>query len=402
LTHRLLSLALLAVCAGAQTRPGTWDATLVVNNQDVAFRLELQGQGKTARGAILDGDKRIWSSSGDWTGGKLLLKWDYFDSQLQAELHGEELRGAYTRRTRAGLVKRDFRAVPFRAPAPLAEGAKVARFDGAWRFKTDASKGTTVMDGRFRQSGNQLTGTIQRVDGDFGTLTGTVVGDQVVLSHFDGIRGTHIEMKLTAAGTLEGTMGAAEKFTAARLDQAAKLGIPEPPDPSRFIAVKDPSQPLEFKFQDLDGHDVALSDARFAGKAVIVTITGSWCPNCHDEAPFLLDLYRRYKAKGLEVVSLGFEYTGEVERDRGQLRAFAKLHGITWPVLLAGTTEDGEVMRKLPQLASFGAFPTTLFVGRDHRVAAVHAGFAGPANPEEHRRLKAETEELVKSLLNNR
>ena len=126
---------------------------------------------------------------------------------------------------------------------------------------------------------------------------------------------------------------------------------------------------------------------------------GSWCPNCHDEAEFLMDLYRRYRAQGLEIIGLGFEYTGEIERDRELLRAFAKRHGITYPMLLAGTTEDGEVLRKLPQLASFAAYPAALYLGRDHKVRAIHAGFAGPANPEEHRKLKAEIESLVKSML---
>ena len=35
---------------------------------------------------------------------------------------------------------------------------------------------------------------------------------------------------------------------------------------------------------------------------VIVSIGGSWCPNCHDEAPLLGDLYRKYKSQGLEIV----------------------------------------------------------------------------------------------------
>jgi len=38
-----------------------------------------------------------------------------------------------------------------------------------------------------------------------------------------------------------------------------------------------------------------------------VNITGSWCPNCHDEAPFLAELYRKYRSQGLEVVALSFE-----------------------------------------------------------------------------------------------
>jgi peroxiredoxin len=219
------------------------------------------------------------------------------------------------------------------------------------------------------------------------------------LSHFDGIRATLMEISIEADGSLSGSINGRIRFTAVKADKAAAAGIPQPPDPSRFTSVKDPAAPFAFRFQDLNGNWVANTDERFHNKVVLVTLTGSWCPNCHDEAPVLADLYRRFHGKGLEVVALGFEYTGEVERDREQLRAFSRRHDLPYTILLAGTTEEGEVERKLPQIKSFGAFPTTFFLGRDGRVRAVHAGFAGPANPEEHKRLVGETQELVERLL---
>jgi len=50
---------------------------------------------------------------------------------------------------------------------------------------------------------------------------------------------------------------------------------------------------------------VAYTDARFRDKVVIVSIGGSWCPNCHDEAAFLAPLYRERHARGLEIVLVG-------------------------------------------------------------------------------------------------
>ncbi|MGC4049472.1 MAG: TlpA disulfide reductase family protein [Paludibaculum sp.] len=389
-------LFLLPATLLAQAPKGIWDAAVTLEGQPVAFRLEFAGAAPL-RGAILDGEKRIWSSSGTFAKGSLELKWDYFDSVLKASMENGVLKGSYVRRKRTGPVTLPFTAKPFQSPEPST--AKPAQFAGVWRLETEAKQGVRVMDGRFRQSGDQVTGTIQRIDGEFGTLSGQVDGNHLILTHFDGIRATRIEFEMQPDGTLRGATTGGPKFRGVHAEKATQMGIPEPPDPTRYIAVKNPAEPFAFQFDDLDGKPVSLGDAKFQGKAVIVTITGSWCPNCHDEAPFLLDLYRKYQAKGLEIVSLGFEYTGEIERDRGQLRAFARLQHIPWTVLLAGTTEDGEVQRKLPQLASFGAFPTTLFLGRDHRVEAVHAGFAGPANPEEHRKLKEETESLVQKLL---
>lgn len=380
---------------------GLWDAALDVEGRRVDFRLELKISGSEARAAILDGERRIWSTSGNFAGQKLALEWDYFDSRLEAEWDGQMLRGAYQRRTRAGVIRRAFSAQPFQPKSEDAEHPP-AQVGGAWRIQTSAARGVRVMNGYFSQSGSAVSGTIQRLDGDFGTLAGRVEGRRLRLSHFDGIRATLIEAEVQADGTLKGVIDGKTEFTAARLEKAAELGLPEPPDPSRYVSVKNPLDPLRFRAVDLDGKPVSSEDPQFRGRAVLLTIMGSWCPNCHDEAELLVELHKKYAAKGLAVVALGFEYTGESERDRNQLRAFARRHGIEYPILYAGTTEEGEVQRVLPQLANFGGYPTTIFLDRGHRVRSVHAGFAGPANVQEHAKLREEYDRLVRELLESR
>jgi len=390
---------LLGLLALLQMPPGgLWDAEVEVDGRRVAFRMELKFTPGAVRGAILDGERRNWSTSGAFHDGRLELVWDYFDSRLEAELRNGTLQGIYERRTRAGRVRRAFTARPFQ-PEPAGAGESVPDVAGAWRIQTNAERGVRVMNGYFAQSGALVTGTIQRLDGDFGTLSGRIQGRRLVLSHFDGVRATLIEAEVLPDGTLKGVIDGRTAFTAARAEDAARLGLPEPPDPSRYASVKNPLEPLRFQAVDLDGRPVTSEDARFRGKAMIVTIMGSWCPNCHDEAELLVELDRRYRDQGLEVVALGFEYTGESERDRNQLRAFARRHGIGYTVLYAGTTDDGEVLRVLPQLANFASFPTTLFLDRSHRVRSVHTGFAGPANAAEHARLREEFEKLVREIL---
>jgi len=395
-------LLMLGLAAALQTPPaGLWDASIEVDGRRVAFRMELDLSRGAVRGAFLDGERRIWSTSGGLRGNRLELVWDYFDSRLDAEFVNGELSGAYQRRTKAGLVHRPFAARPFQ-PEPAAGEEPAAKVAGAWRIRTNATRGVNVMNGYFAQSGPLVSGTIQRLDGDFGTLSGRVSGLRLTLSHFDGVRATLIEAELLPDGTLKGVIDGKTEFTAARIEDAARLGLPEPPDPSRYVSVKNPLEPVQFRAVDLDGRPVSSSDPRFRGKAMIVTIMGSWCPNCHDEAELLVELDRRYRSQGLEIVALGFEYTGESERDRNQLRAFARRHGIEYTVLYAGTTDEGEVQRVLPQLANFSSYPTTLFLDRSHRVRSVHAGFAGPANAAEHARLREEFEKLAREILASR
>jgi thiol-disulfide isomerase/thioredoxin len=248
-----------------------------------------------------------------------------------------------------------------------------------------------------RQSGPEVSGSILRVDGDTGTLTGRWHGNTLVLSHFAGERPVLFEASLQPDDTLDVTYNRLNKYLAARVSEARAKGIPEPPDPSRFTSVKDPSEPFHFQFPDLGGKNVSSADQQFQGKVVLITIGGTWCPNCRDEAPFLVDLYKQYHARGLEIVSLTFEAAGDPAEDKPRVESFIKEFVIPYPVLLAGAI--GEVPDKLPQLVRFGAYPTTIFLGRDGRVRSIHAGFASSATGEASAELARETKSSIEHLL---
>lgn len=170
-------------------------------------------------------------------------------------------------------------------------------------------------------------------------------------------------------------------------------------NPLRHTWMKDPTQGLRFRFPALDGGVVANSDARFRGKVVIVAVGGSWCPNCHDEAPLLESLYRRYHREGLEVVGLFFEEPDQLA-SRQQVRAFVREYGITYPILLAGTPD--QLAAALPQAVNLNCWPTTFFLGRDGLVHRIHTGFAGPADAAAHAALVRDTNAYVRALLRAR
>jgi thiol-disulfide isomerase/thioredoxin len=198
-------------------------------------------------------------------------------------------------------------------------------------------------------------------------------------------------------GTLSITLNRNAKYVAARSAEAKAKGIPEPADPSRYTTVRDPTTPFQFSFPDLSGTVMSNTDARFRGKVVILAIGGSWCPNCHDEAPFLVELYRDYHDRGLEIVGLMFEQDEDPAVAGPRMRAFIRRFGLPYPLLLAGTTQN--IGEKLPQIVNFAAYPTAIYLGRDGRVRSVHAGFASPATGEEHAAMKRELREQIEHLL---
>ena len=161
--------------------------------------------------------------------------------------------------------------------------------------------------------------------------------------------------------------------------------------------MKDPDARLQFSAPDLSGHIVSNTDRQFDGKVVIVTVGGSWCPNCHDEAPLLESLYQQFHSRGLEIVNLSFEDDPDQLKNPERLRTFIARYHIGYTVLLAGTTD--QLNEKLPQAEHLDSWPTSFFIGRDGRVRQIHAGFAGPANPPAHAALVQEMTDLVAELI---
>jgi len=217
-----------------------------------------------------------------------------------------------------------------------------------------------------------------------------------VLSHFSGARPARLELTPAADGSLAVVQNKDNLLTAVRAEQAKAKGLPEPSDPTRFTSVSDPTEPFRFSFPDLSGKIVSNTDPRFAGKVVIVAIGGSWCPNCHDETPFLVDLYKKYKSRGLEIVELSFEEDAQL-KDPVRVRAFIKKYGVDYTVLLPGEPKD--LNAKVPQGVNLNSFPTTFFLGRDGRVRSAHAGFPGKASGKFHEETIHEVTALVERLL---
>jgi thiol-disulfide isomerase/thioredoxin len=254
-----------------------------------------------------------------------------------------------------------------------------------------------------RQSGADVSGTILKVDGDFGTMVGHWQNGKLSLSHFAGERPNLFEATRNADGTLSATLNGNAHYLVVPSSEARAKGIPEPPDPSRYTNVKDPTTPFHFAFPDFTGKLVSDTDARFRGKVLLLAIGGSWCPNCHDEAPFLTELDKDYRSRGLEVVGLMFENDPDPKISGARVQSFVKRHGSQYPMLFAGTMQPSPttktIAEALPQIVNFGAYPTTIVLGRDGRVRNVHAGFPSAATGAEHTRHKQEVRELIERLL---
>jgi len=390
----------LAASTLAQSITGRWDATIQINGVETPFPLEISGSGANVTASFFNGDDRYASTQGRFENGKLILTWDYYAATLEATLKDGVLEGRYagTRRMKGPFAIRATRAA---ASKPTALSESVPAIDGLWEIPNKSGKGESawrfvVQQSSAQQPDAKVSATILRVDGDTGTISGAFKGGKFVLSHFDGARAHLLEITPEADGTLDILQDGKTKLTAYRPAAARAQGLPEPTDPDLHTTMKDPKEPFRFSFPDLKGRLVSNGDSRFQGKVLVVEITGSWCPNCHDEAPFLAEMYRTYGKQGLEIVSLSFEEAEQLKNPT-RLRAFVKKYGLEFPVLVCG--DPDEANSKLTQLVNWNTWPATLFVDRRGLVRGIHSGFPSAGSGELFRQAKEEFNVEVGRLL---
>ena len=397
--RRLLATLAVIVAAGrapaaAQPAPagltGHWRAALELAGGELRFRLELDGdRGRLCNADACDPFSDVAAVSG--TDSVVLAMADYA-AGIRARVTGDSLVGFYR-----NVGNRGPRTIPFRAsrgvwpvepPGPALVGTWDATFHPLER------PSPRVLELRRTERG--LEGTIVSNSGDYGLFWGGAVADSFAMAHFDGSFVYRLTGRLdgdTLRGTFHAGLRTQTPFVAVR-----STGGPHLTPPTEVVRA-DTTAPFTFAFPSVDGGMVTSDDARFRGKVVIVDIFGTWCPTCHDAAPTLVDLHRTYGGRGLEIVGLAYEVTGDTAVDGAIVRRYREKFGIAFPLLVAGVNDGDSPGGTQPQLSGPIAFPTTIFLDRSGRVRKVHAGFYGPATGEAHAALVREFEQTVEALL---
>ena len=402
-----LPVLLLGCDAGSPSHDlaGIWRVVLDSPGGALPFTIEVGEPGADPPAHVVNGPERIGMSGLIVDGAAVRFELEWYDSRLEGTLDaaGETIAGRWSKTIPGGTSSLPMTATKgdARRFESVARGGAPIDVDGIWDVTFTDDGGSEPARAVFRADGATLTGTFQTPLGDYRYLAGDVGPDGLRLSCFDGGHAFLFHARPTDDGALAGDFWSRDSYhatwTARRVDPEAGGG--DVPDAWGLVTLTNPDGRFRFSFEDLDGATVAHDDARFDGKVVLVNLFGSWCPNCHDEAPHLAGWAREYADRGLEVVGLGFEFSGDGDRDREMLRRFAKRHGIGYPLLLAGTSDKKDAAARVPDIDRIVAYPTTIFVGRDGLVRKIYSGWSGPATGDDHRALLAELEGEIDRLL---
>lgn len=393
-------LGIVTACGRGQEDPplGTYRAVVSVEGGDLPFGLELAREGGKPVAYLINGPERVRADEVRLDGDELAIQMPGYQQRIEATYRDGRFEGILQLLRPRGII-RDLRlvAVPGQSwrffPKP---DATPKDFSGRWSlaFLDDAGNESRAI-AELTQQGHEVTGTVLRASGDDRYIAGEARGDTLFLSRFDGGTAYLYLARLGNDGVLAGdqyTGGGSHDTFSGRRDPSAKLD-----DPATRTALKSGGDRLSFNFPDVDGEMHAFPDARYEGKVVLITVGGSWCPNCHDEAVFLKELLASRRDQGLEVIQLMFERTLDFPTQSEAARDFARKFAIDYPVLIGGATTD--LLDRLPQLAAFMAYPTMFAIDRRGTLRNIHTGFAGPATGVHYEEQNRELTALVDGLL---
>jgi thiol-disulfide isomerase/thioredoxin len=375
---------------------GRWRVALVVQEQELPFLLELEGNAVTGYEAYLrNGEEAILIDSVVWSGDSLRLPMPVFDTELVGRVSDGRWEGAW-RKNYA-----DNYALPFAATYGdnyrFVENATEPTADFGGRWSVQFADDTLRAVGEFTQDGARLTGSFLTSTGDYRYLAGNVKGDQMMLSAFDGEHAFLFHATPQEDGTLRGDFWSGRSYHTtwtAKRDEDATLA-----DADQLTYLKEGYDRLAFTFPDLNGEPVSLDDPQYQDKVVLVQLFGTWCPNCLDETRFLTRWYDAHQAQDVAVIALAYEQKDDFDYAAARVRKLVDKLDVNYDFLIAGTADKAAASRTLPMLNRIMSFPTLIVLDRNHNVHRIHTGFSGPGTGAHYDEFVQEFEAMMEGLL---
>jgi len=397
----LFVFGLITSCQpGVKTlKEGLWRGAFTLPGNEIPFVFEVKGKSTDSTSVFLiNGTDRFELKNIIYSNDSVSIPIDLYASVLKGKLTENTLEGQLVKvNTDKPVAGVPFKAVFGDLPRfPNSSEVPSVSLAGTWDINIIAKGDSDRTVGNFDQKEALLTGSILTTTGDFRFLEGVVDGKKFALSAFGGSSPYLLKGEFTNDSTFTGEFITPRSTSKVEGKRNAKASLPDPYTASH---LKEGFSSIEFSFPNLEGKQVSLSDPIYKGKVVIVTILGSWCPNCLDENAFLSEWYKSNNKRGVEIIGLGFERKDDFESAKKSLSNLKTRLGIPYEILFAGKSSTEAASKALPALNGISAFPTTIFIDKKGNVRKVHTGFNGPATGKFYEEFKTEFNELINQLL---
>jgi len=137
--------------------------------------------------------------------------------------------------------------------------------------------------------------------------------------------------------------------------------------PSCTQEKKESALAPDFTLKTLDDQEITLSKLR--GKVVLLDFWATWCGPCKESIPHLVEIYKAYQQKGLEVIGMNVD-----KGDVSGVHRFVKSMDIPYPIII---TPD-----KVARNYGVTGLPTTILLDKQGRIRDKIPGFSSKIDQE--------------------
>jgi thiol-disulfide isomerase/thioredoxin len=392
----ILIACLALACAKKEIKPtGTWRAVVEMQGQELPFTFDVMQDGGRYTALVHNAEEVLLLDEVSVVGDTLVMVMHIFDSQIRAKIEGETMNGWFVKNY-APEATLPFTAEKNKNYRYATTQKATTNLSGKYTVTFTTEKDTIPAVGIFNQVDNNVTGTFLTPTGDYRYLQGNVIGNQLLLSTFDGNHAFVFNALLqgdTLSGDFYSGKTSHEKWVGVK-DSSAAL-----PNAESLTYLKKGFDKIEFSFPDVNGNKISLEDEKYAGKVTILQIFGTWCPNCMDETRFLTTWYDQNKNRGVEIIGLAYERKDDFAYASERVKKMKNKFAVHYDFVIAGTNDKAKASETLPMLNKVIAFPTTIFVGKDGKVKRIHTGFTGPGTGLYYEQFKESFNRTINELL---
>ncbi len=129
---------------------------------------------------------------------------------------------------------------------------------------------------------------------------------------------------------------------------------------SDYLGAGELSAP-NFRLKAADGSTLELAD--YKGKVIILDFWATWCPPCRREIPGFVQLYQRYRHRGLVVIGVSLDQYGW-----RAVKPFIQSYRVSYPVVLGN-------QRVADLYGGIQTIPTTFIIDRNGNIVDKVVGY---------------------------
>ena len=122
-----------------------------------------------------------------------------------------------------------------------------------------------------------------------------------------------------------------------------------------FLNLNDKKQAPNLSFTTIEGKQISMASLK--GKMVIVNFWATYCPGCIEEMPDLVNAYKQYHEKGLEIIAVSI-----ADDPPNQVLNFSRKNALPFPIVHDSDTKISQAFDNV------SLTPTSFIIDQQGRV----------------------------------